>query len=34
MPWFAFLFMLFASKAMVEKSRKMTGYILFEKAKS
>jgi len=31
MPWFAFLFMLLASKAMIEKSRKMTGYILFEK---
>lgn len=34
MPWFAFLFMLFASKTMIEKSRKMTGYILFEKVKS
>jgi methyltransferase (TIGR00027 family) len=32
MPWFAFLFKLLASKATIEKSKKMTGYILFEKA--
>jgi len=34
MPWFAYLFMMFASKAMIEKSKKMTGYILFEKTTS
>jgi len=33
MPWFAFLFKLFATKAVMEKSKKMTGYILFEKTK-
>ena len=33
MPWFAFLFKMLVSKAMMEKSRKMTGYILFEKTK-
>jgi len=32
MPWFAFLFKLLASKAMIEKSKKMTGYVIFEKA--
>jgi len=31
MPWFAFLFKLLASKAVIEKSKKMTGYIVFEK---
>jgi len=31
MPWFARLFMLFANEAMIEKSKKMTGYVLFEK---
>jgi len=34
MPWFAFIFKLLASKAMIEKSKKMTGYILFEKVNS
>lgn len=33
MPWFAILFKLLASKAMIEKSKKMTGYILFEKVR-
>ena len=31
MPWFAILFRIFASKALLEKSEKMAGYLLFRR---